>query len=102
MPRIVSFKRLAIGAVVTYLMVHVFVSPPTRSDLKTLLNVEGAPSGPKLEALESLAPWDFEQRGLLDKWRQQKSNLFVATGTDWKRLSETRQVFECFISIFRS
>lgn len=87
----------------TYLVVHVFMSQTSEvvhSDSRLLLSLADPPTGPKLdsievtssEAVENLSLSVTSDRGLLDKWRRHKTNLFAATGTDWKQLSDSRQV----------
>ena len=114
MRRTVCLECIAVCGVMqllmTYLIVHVFMSPTSEvvhSDSRLLLSLADPPTGPKLdsaessmEVVENLSMSVASDRGLLDKWRRHKTNLFVATGSDWKQLSDSRQVNKFYNPIF--
>ena len=92
----------------TYLVVHMVMTPTSEvvhTDSRLLLSLAD-PTGPKLEVasgedkslevVENLPVVSADQ-GLVDKWRRHKTHLFVATGQDWRPLSESRQVSHCFL-----
>ena len=94
----------------TYLVVHMVMTPTSEvvhTDSRLLLSLAD-PTGPKLEVasgedkslevVENL-PLVSADQGLVDKWRRHKTHLFVATGQDWRPLSESRQVSHCFFAI---
>lgn len=87
----------------TYLVVYMVMAPTSEvvhSDSRLLLSLAD-PTGPKIEAssedksqevIDNLVPFISSDQGLVDKWRTHKTHMFSSTGSDWRLLSESRQV----------